>query len=204
MANVKSIDSNWVNHHYELLRKYQGQWVAYDEDGIITVQPTLDLADTIAKKIGKDFNLYYVNPLRYKGLRFLPIHFNAVKIHPWQPVKSVILKALDKEIHIDMLIDSGADCSLISNETGLKLNLTLSPLEATMIAEGIGGGRVEYVMRRINILIDGHEITAPVAWVQSNNSNDEIIGREKVFDEFDIEFKQRSEQIIFKRVKSDL
>ncbi len=204
MANVKLIDSNWVNQNYELLRKYQGNWVAYDEKGIITVQPTLDLADTIAKRAGKEFNLYYVNPLRYKGLRFLPIHFNAIKIHPWQLVKGVTLKALDKEIQIDMLIDSGADCSLISNETGLKLNLSLSPLEAMMFAEGIGGGRVEYVMRRINIVIDGHEITAPVAWVQSNNSNDEIIGREKVFDEFDIEFKQRSEQIIFKRVKSEL
>lgn len=195
------IDSNWVNHHFEFLRKYKGNWIAYNEQGIITVQPTLELVEKEAKKSGLDFNLYFVNPLRYKGLRFLPIHFNAVKIHPWQPLKNITIKALGNEIRLDMLIDSGADCSLISYETGVKLGLTMSPLEDTLEAQGIGGGKVEYVMRKIQVVIDEHEINAPIAWVQTKDANDEIIGREVIFDAFDIEFIQRNEKIIFKRVE---
>jgi hypothetical protein len=37
----------------------------------------------------------------------------------------------------------------------------------------------------------------PVAWLQDKNNSDVIIGIEVIFDEFDIEFRQRNENIIF-------
>ena len=48
-------------------------------------------------------------------------------------------------------------------------------------------------------LIDEHEIQTPVAWLQDSGFNELIVGREVVFDEFDIEFKQAEEKIIFKK-----
>ena len=48
------------------------------------------------------------------------------------------------------------------------------------------------------IEINGTKLTIPVAWLQNQNSTDVIIGREIIFDKFDIEFKQKDELIIFK------
>ena len=46
--------------------------------------------------------------------------------------------------------------------------------------------------------IDGHSFKAPVAWIQDENCKTEmILGREVVFDKFNIEFKQIKEKIFF-------
>jgi hypothetical protein len=97
-----------------------------------------------------------------------------------------------------MLIDSGADCSLISFKTGQALGLQI--LETDDIEEGFGiGGSIEYVRKRIFVTIDSHTLRVPVAWVQDKNCQDEIIGREVIFDAFDIEFKQADETIVFRK-----
>jgi hypothetical protein len=65
-------------------------------------------------------------------------------------------------------------------------------------ADGIGGS-VKYVFKNIEITIDNYTLNAPFAWVQDTNCNDFIIGREVIFDVFDIEFKQADETIVFKK-----
>ena len=46
--------------------------------------------------------------------------------------------------------------------------------------------------------IDEHTFIAPVAWLQTNTGGEQLLlGREVVFDKFNIEFKQADEQIIF-------
>ncbi len=195
---------NWVNNNRALLEKYKGKWVALtEESGIVASNKSLEETEIEANKITKKAFYYFVNPLNYGAKRFLPIWFNTVKIHHWQPLKYITLKALSKEITIEMLIDSGADCSLITYETGLKLGLTVSPLEDTLEAVGIGGGKIEYVIRKIEVIINSHTVKAPIAWVQTKNCADEIIGREVIFDAFDIEFKQADEEIIFKYRKPE-
>jgi hypothetical protein len=51
----------------------------------------------------------------------------------------------------------------------------------------------------VEIELDGHIFTAPVAWAQTDFCEEILLGREVVFDLFDIEFKQADETIIFKR-----
>ena len=188
---------NWVNNNRELLRKYAGNYVAFNEElGFIASGKTLEEAEVEALKVTAKMIFYYVNPYNYTGYRFLPIRFNTVKVGPWQPVKPVKVRALDKEIEIDMLIDSGADCSLISYKTGLKLGLSVSPLEQTLEARGIGGN-VQFVIRTLDLTIDNHTLTVPVAWVQNEECTDEIIGRVVIFDYFNIEFRQSEEKIVF-------
>jgi hypothetical protein len=54
------------------------------------------------------------------------------------------------------------------------------------------------LLRQIEIELDGHTFTAPVAWPQTDFCQKILLGREVVFDLFDLEFKQAEERIIFK------
>jgi hypothetical protein len=97
-----------------------------------------------------------------------------------------------------MLVDSGADFSLIPKDLGIALGYELAHAEHLSQAEGIGGS-VEYALREIEIQQDSYSFTAPVAWMQTEAYQDGIDGREVVFDFFDIEFKQADEKILFKK-----
>ncbi len=99
---------------------------------------------------------------------------------------------------LEMLVDSGADISVISYEIGLALGLQVAEGEIFKNAAGIGGV-ISYALRQISFTIDGHELAAPVAWVQNQYTKDIILGREIVFDQFNVEFKQADEEIIFRK-----
>jgi hypothetical protein len=53
-----------------------------------------------------------------------------------------------------MLIDSGADISVISKQTGIDLGLTILPEDYQQAAEGVGGGTINYLTKVILIEID--------------------------------------------------
>ena len=96
-----------------------------------------------------------------------------------------------------MLVDSGAEVSLITNKLGNDLGYALADAESTLLAETVGG-TVEYVLRNIEMTIDGHNFIAPVAWLQTEiNTEQLLLGRELVFDRFNIEFRQAEEKIVF-------
>ena len=96
-----------------------------------------------------------------------------------------------------MLVDSGAELSLISLKLGQDLGYALADAESILLAETIGG-KVEYVLRNVEMTIDGHNFIASVAWLQTNTGGEQLLlGREVVFDKFNIEFRQAEEKIIF-------
>ncbi|GAA6614679.1 hypothetical protein NUACC26_004640 [Scytonema sp. NUACC26] len=95
-----------------------------------------------------------------------------------------------------MLVDSGADFSLISLKAGQDLGYTLADGEQTLLAQTVGG-TVECVLRKVEMTIDGKSFIAPVAWLQNNTTDVMLLGREAVFDKFNIEFRQAEEKIIF-------
>jgi tRNA threonylcarbamoyl adenosine modification protein YjeE len=100
--------------------------------------------------------------------------FNIVKIYP------IIHEKIKYLVHID----------------AYRLS-SLADAESTLLAETIGG-RVEYVLRNIEMTIDEHSFIATVAWLQTNTGGEQLLlGREVVFDKFNIEFRQADEQIIF-------
>ena len=189
--------NNWVNDNKDLLHIHKGKWIAYNATGLIASAPSLDAVCQAASLITNDYIVYFVNPDMF-GVRFRPIHFRSISFHDWQPLYPVNLQFKEKNIQLNMLIDSGADGSLISYETGISLGLTVGEGETRQEAKGIGGGTLKYVWRDISVTIDGYTITAPVAWILEGTNQEEIIGRQVVFDQFDIEFKQAEEQIIFR------
>ncbi len=98
-----------------------------------------------------------------------------------------------------MLIDSGADVSIISYENGLELGLVLEKDEHISDLGGIGGG-ISVVYRTLQMQIGDYLFDTKIAW-SLGKKIPEILGRVDVFDKFDIELKQAEEVAIFKKRK---
>lgn len=100
------------------------------------------------------------------------------------------LRHNELEVTATMLVDSGAELSLISLKSGQDLGYALADSESTLVAETISG-TVEYVLRNVEMTIDEHSFIAPVAWLQEKSNGEQLLlGREVVFDRFNIEFRQ--------------
>lgn len=187
----------WLNQHrQQVLELYKNQYIAYNENGVIAHGEDLQAVLETAKATKQTFLIYLVPPRR-QSLQILPIQFRSVVCHEWQPNYSVKLKHNLQEIDATMLVDSGAEVSLISYKIGQDLGYQLADAETKLRAETIGG-IVEYVLRNVEITIDNHQIIAPVAWLQTPIEAEQLLlGREVIFDKFNIEFRQADEQIIF-------
>ena len=192
----------WLNRNRHTLTPYRGQYIAYNEEGIMSHGNNLDQVLQEARASGRRF-LIYIVPSHKCSITLYPVRLRSVSRHEWVPEISVLLKHKSIELQATMLVDSGADFSVISKKAGTDLGYALADGEQTLLAQGIGG-TVEYVLRSVELTINEHSFMAPVAWLQEQESNDEmIIGREVVFDKFDIEFKQAEEKIIFKYRESN-
>lgn len=187
----------WFNQHrQEIIKCYKSQYIAYDETGIIANGKNLDQVLETARKAREDFAIYVV-PSRQSSVKILPIYFRSVVRHQWEPNYHVMLKNKEKEVKANMLVDSGAEISLISHQVGIDLGYSLAYSESKLSAETIGGN-VEYVLRNIEMVIDDYHLTVPSAWLQTPVESEQLLlGREIVFDKFNIEFRQADEQVIF-------
>ena len=188
----------WLNQNREsILDVYKDQYIAYNEKGIVAHSENLQPVLEKAKVSGQTFVIYLV-PRNHYSIQILPIKFRSVVRHNWQPNYLVKLKHNQIEIETTMLVDSGAEVSLISYKMGQHLGYQLADAESTLVAETIGGN-VEYVLRNVEITIDNHQLIAPFAWLQTPTDTEQLLlGREVIFDQFNIEFRQAEEKIIFR------
>ena len=95
-----------------------------------------------------------------------------------------------------MYIDSGADITTINKTFGNLVGLRLKPKEQKYELNGVGG-KEEFVYRDIEIKIVKQVFNIKIAWVQNDNIP-LLLGREGVFDKFEIIFKEKFREIIFK------
>ena len=201
---IKAIDREktdailrWLNQNrHRLVSFYKNQYVAYNESHLIAHSENLQDVIELANASGEDYLIYLV-PRRTSSIQILPIHFRSVVRHDWLPNYPVKLKHKEYEIAATMLVDTGAEVSLITNKLGKDLGYALADAESTLLAETVGG-TVEYVLRNVEMTIDDHTFIAPLAWLQTEiNTEQLLLGREVVFDRFNIEFRQAEEKIIF-------
>ncbi|MEG4301149.1 retropepsin-like domain-containing protein [Microcoleus sp. D3_18a_C4] len=187
----------WLNRNrLDLLDFYRNQYVAYNADRLIAHSENLREILDLAQASGELYAIYLV-PRSTASIQILSIRFRTVSRHNWQPNYHVKMKHRDVEISTTMLVDSGAEQSLISFKLGQDLGFALADAESSLLAETVGG-RVEYVIRNVEMTIDGHGFIAPVAWLQTNTGGEQLLlGREVVFDRFNIEFRQAEEQVLF-------
>jgi hypothetical protein len=200
--------NQWRQANKELFYKFPSEWVAFSpEKGIMAHNPSRKtVAETLlaAGYTRLDFIMEYIHPYEVvRPKRIRPIRIKSVKRHEWTPKYPIILKRNGIQLEERMLIDSGADISVISKQTGIDLGLTVQAEDYQQSAEGVGGGSIIYLTKVIQIEIDNHILHVPVAWLLEDDVEEMIIGREIVFDMFDIEFKQADEEIIFKKRDDD-
>jgi Aspartyl protease len=196
---------NWRKANKSLLYLYPGEWIAFNpQNGILahhTSRKELRNMLTEAGFNSTDYVCEYIHPYEVplSPYRILPIRIRSVKKHDWEPKYKIRLQVGDQIIEEMMLIDSGADISVITRQCGKDLGLSFSDSDPVDQAGGVGGGIINFIRKMINIQIDGYSCNTPVAWVVDEHISEMIIGREIIFDQFDIEFKQADEEIIFKK-----
>jgi Family of unknown function (DUF5678) len=196
MTEIISPDE-WYREHWQELKEYVGEWIAYSKDGVISHdrdylkmidRVKLDPLEYIIERI---YENEFVEPIK-----FYPVRFRTVRASNWQP-KYLVTLSHKHTRNLKILVDSGADFCLMPKQLGIDLGYGVGIEEVMSKAEGVGG-EVDYVLRRVEVSIDGHILTVPIAWLQTDDAVECLLGREVIFDRFDIEFKQRDRQIIFK------
>lgn len=127
---------------------------------------------------------------------------------PWRPYKSIVgtiyrpmaiveLRGPSRSIPSRMLIDSGADISIIPFAIGEHLGFRRMDGEPELDIYQ-GGRRVSCLIRQVEMTIGEFSFTAPVAWSQVFDAP-RILGRYGVFQHFSIEFREYELNTIFHR-----
>ncbi|MFH1777238.1 MAG: aspartyl protease family protein [Candidatus Omnitrophota bacterium] len=117
----------------------------------------------------------------------------------YRPNAIVKLVNGDNYIVSNMLIDSGADVSVIPKAEGEALGFRIEKDEKIEDVNGIGG-QIPVVHRAIEFNIGIAGIKINIAWALINDLPP-IMGREGVFDTFIIEFRQKEKKVRFHRIK---
>jgi hypothetical protein len=200
------MDNSWRKKHWEELKELSGNWIAYERDGdILAWDKKQKKVVANAEVTGKPYILHYIHPLdvyepktiKFVGVKFLAVRFKSLKKNGWRPYKEIRLATKKGSKSYEMLIDSGADFSVVDYETGEMLGFQMSIGELPNEGEGVGS-IIEYLMREVTMTLEGRTFKARVAWLLNEQIVEAILGRETVFDLFDIEFKQADEEVIFK------
>jgi hypothetical protein len=191
--------SEWLKDNRKALGQYAGEWIAFTNTGVIVHNKSGRIVAQEARLTQLDYALKYVHPLEIpRIIRILPIRIRSLKSNKWQPDYLVELSTSKITEKLTMLVDSGADISIIPKWTGEDLGLKVDENDYIEKAEGVNG-TVDYVIKNLMFNIDNHIFKAPVGWIQTEEVEDVLLGREIVFDLFDVEFKQADETIVFKK-----
>ena len=96
---------------------------------------------------------------------------------------------------VRFLVDTGADTTLVTWQTGQYLGLVVSPDESPYSLGGISGSLPCY-LRNLEVELGDQRFLCPVMWALSDDLPN-LLGREVVFDRFHIEFRQSERRIVF-------
>jgi len=119
--------------------------------------------------------------------------------HIYRPVAKVTLKApsVNKFVGIWMVVDTGADFTIIPRHFSEKLRVSLERDCTKDITLGVGGAQTIYFLKsRISAKIGNMERKIPIAFFD-NNEVPALMGRLGFLETFDAEFL-KTHVIIFK------
>ncbi len=85
MTLEHQLAKSWIKQNRTLLRKYRGQWIAYNgQEGLLGHDKDVSRLAKSSKEMGKPFILKYIDPIFYSGLRRLvPIRFRPLRQESW-------------------------------------------------------------------------------------------------------------------------
>lgn len=104
------------------------------------------------------------------------VQFQNQKDHSWQP--------------IEMLIDTGADYSLLPKFLAPILGISLSRDCKSISTQGVGGSSKVYLLKKkIKTKLDGLSREAPIGFLE-NDSVPPLLGRQGFFETFRVVFEK--------------
>ncbi|HEY9205730.1 MAG TPA: hypothetical protein VIO58_07385 [Candidatus Methanoperedens sp.] len=108
----------------------------------------------------------------------------------YRPIAKVGLKDANGDMfELSMLVDSGADISILSKRIGDIMGVDVEQGEAKVF-RGIAGEMMAYV-HKIPLFIDGKEVETRVAFALSEVPN--LLGRLDIFKNFEISFRKEED-----------
>ena len=114
-----------------------------------------------------------------------------------KPIIPVRVIGPGRGVNIFMLLDSGADISLIPYSVGETLGLELDMANRSEV-QGIGEGSVPYILSQVRLKIENVEISVRIGWALIEEIPF-ILGRLDVFQKFAIEFREFENRMLLKR-----
>lgn len=115
----------------------------------------------------------------------------------WKPYVTVRISFGEKTFRCEMLLDSGADITLIPKRVGDYLGFEVEK-EAIREVRGIGEGAVPYIVKHVKIKIGEDEIEPRIGWALIEEVPF-LLGRLDIFDQFDIKFDHSERKVIFEK-----
>jgi len=114
-----------------------------------------------------------------------------------KPVIPVTVIGPKRKVKTFMLLDSGADISLIPYSAGEIIGLDLDMTTRSEI-QGVGEGSVPYVPSQIKLQIEDIEITIRIGWALIEEVPF-ILGRLDLFQKFALEFREFENRILLRQ-----
>jgi len=114
----------------------------------------------------------------------------------FRPVADVIIHANELKVEVAMYIDSGADITLIPFRFGKALGFRQHEAETIKHMHGITGS-IPYLSRKAKLQL-GNEIFEAEIARSLIEEVPPLLGRQDVFDRYEVVFKQRNKKIFFK------
>jgi len=112
------------------------------------------------------------------------------------PTIPVTIVGPKRRLNVFMLLDSGADLSLVPYSVGETIGLELD-IEKRSEVQGIGEGIVPYILSPLRIKIVEVEIPVRIGWALIEEVPF-ILGRLDVFQKFSVEFREFENKIVLK------
>ena len=191
----------YLKEIYEHVERYKRKVVVHDNDHILHVADDFLLANQWGKDnygtAWETLHYFYV-PSRFDKVRLLTLRLKNLITKEWLPTFPVkFFRDSVNFIEAEMLVDSGADITFINYNTGISIGFTRTLGDKIEQAEGVGGD-VPHILKNIEVEIDGYRFQVEVGWCIDEDIDDLLLGRQDVFDFFNVEFRQSESRIVFK------
>jgi len=101
--------------------------------------------------------------------------------------------------YFELLIDTGADFTLISRSDASLLGIKYNEIKSETVKVEIAN--LEKINARktlLNIEINGEKFKIPI--LVANGEVESLLGRKGVFEHFEVTFKESEQQVLFKRI----
>ena len=119
----------------------------------------------------------------------------------YEPTIPVTIEGPKQSTDIFMIIDSGADISLVPYSVGEAIGLELD-MKNRRDVRGIADGSVSYILSKVGLKIgDIDDVEVRIAWALTDGVP-LVLGRLDVFRNLNIEFRESEDQIILRRASA--